>query len=233
MMHEADLVGKSAGLSQIMGDHDDLGTAMVRLGDQGFHRKGRARIKVGRGLVEKQDLGLDSEGSGQREALLLAAREPSGRPRGLTFEPGHRQRFVQPGSTLASRHAPGGKGEGDVGRHRAPQEDGLLEHHGLTLPNTPVGLGAGPADLAGIGRDEAVKEAEQQAFAGAVGAENDGTRPCSKCEIDAVDQPLPAGVVGEAAHRKRQDRARLDPTLAPVSHSLRATSYPAPPSPRH
>ena len=71
-MQEKHLIAEPARLSQIMGRHDDLGTAFGDLFKQRFDRLGGGGIEAGAGLIQQQNLGLEHPSPRQREALLLA-----------------------------------------------------------------------------------------------------------------------------------------------------------------
>jgi len=71
-MQEKHLIGEPPRLSQVMGRHEDLGTALGDLFKQRFDRPGGGGIETGGGLIQQQDLGLEHPSPRQREALLLA-----------------------------------------------------------------------------------------------------------------------------------------------------------------
>ncbi len=87
--HEHDVAGEPARLAEVVRRHHDLDAGRRRwraamsstaLVAAGIEARGR--------LVEEQHLRIAGERAGEREALLLAARQPSGRPVGQMREAG-------------------------------------------------------------------------------------------------------------------------------------------------
>ena len=76
----------------------------------------------------------------------------------------------------------------NVADRRPAQHDRALEHHGLSPDDPPAGARTAPDDLARCGFEQAVAQAQQQAFARAVRAENDGPSPGAQCDVDVVEQ---------------------------------------------
>lgn len=100
------------------------------------------------------------------------------------------------------------QGVADIGQHRTAQHDGALKHHGLAAANLlPACLWlARPADGAGSRLQQAVAEAHEQAFAGAVGAHDDGLAARAEPQIDGVQQRLPAVAEAHLFQLQRQQR---------------------------
>ncbi len=73
-MHDGDLVGQRQRLGLVVGDIDegDAGAALQLL-QLDPHALAQLGVEIGERLVEQQDLRLDHEAAGERDALLLAA----------------------------------------------------------------------------------------------------------------------------------------------------------------
>ena len=71
------VVGDAGGLLHVVGDEDD-GVVLLELVDEFLDARGGDGIEGGAGLVHEEDGGLDREGPGDAEALLLAAGEAQG-----------------------------------------------------------------------------------------------------------------------------------------------------------
>src|SRR3954470_16658707 len=73
--HEHDPVGPR-GRRRVVGDHDERAARLVdRRAQQGEHGAARSRVERAGGLVGEHDARLSDECTGDRDALLLAARE--------------------------------------------------------------------------------------------------------------------------------------------------------------
>src|SRR5699024_5724679 len=75
---ERGLIGHTRGLLHVVG-HDDDRELLLELVDQVLDGQGRNRVEGGAGLVHEQDLGLDRDGAGDAQALLLTAGEAAAR----------------------------------------------------------------------------------------------------------------------------------------------------------
>ena len=74
--HHGDLVGEAERLGLVMGDEDRRDAGVVQdLGDGAAGRDPQPGVEGGEGLVEQHELGLAGEGPGERDALLLPARD--------------------------------------------------------------------------------------------------------------------------------------------------------------
>ena len=58
MMQEDDILREPAGLTDIVGDHDDLDAAVLRGDQETLDGERRGGIEARGGLVEEQDIGL-------------------------------------------------------------------------------------------------------------------------------------------------------------------------------
>src|SRR5882672_2843257 len=73
-IHEGGVIGGARRLLHVVGDDDDA-VVRLQLADQLLDLLRRDRIERRGRLVEEQDLGLDGDGAGDAEPLLLPARE--------------------------------------------------------------------------------------------------------------------------------------------------------------
>ena len=97
--HEYDLAGEPTRLAEIVRRHHDLDAGLRDRADDVLDRLGGRRIEAGGRLVEKQDLRIAGERPRQRQALLLAPRQPAGGPVGDVQEADPRQELVDPRCT--------------------------------------------------------------------------------------------------------------------------------------
>ena len=76
LVEHRDAVGDGVRLLLVVGDVDrgDAELALQQL-ELGAHLDAQLGVEVGQRLVEQQHLGLDHDGAGERDALLLAAGE--------------------------------------------------------------------------------------------------------------------------------------------------------------
>ena len=127
----------AAGLLHVVGDDDD-GVVLLQLVDQFLDRDRGDGVERGAGLVHEDDLGLDGDGPGDAEALLLAAGEAEARwceaVLDLVPEAGAAEapldRFVEAGLSLMPVEA---QAVGDVFVDRLRERVRLLEDHADAL----------------------------------------------------------------------------------------------------
>src|SRR5450759_5123637 len=136
VLQKGDAIGHEQRRDDVVG-HDDgrRCEAVVQVDDEPVDRQRGHGIEPRRGLVVKEDLGLERDGAGERDTLLHAARERGGQEpfhvAAEVHEPeylAHARRylFLGPRRVLAQR-------EGDVleDRHRVEERTSLEEHAGL------------------------------------------------------------------------------------------------------
>ena len=58
MINEQDMIGKPVRLRYVMRCHDNGGALLMRMFDQSFYFCAGLKIKIGRGLIQKQRSGL-------------------------------------------------------------------------------------------------------------------------------------------------------------------------------
>ena len=172
-------------------------------GDQPLDRPGRGRVEARGRLVEEQHLGLERPGAGQRQALLLAAGEHARRPRRRDGRGRPARAPPRPARRARRRGTPrDAQRIVDVGGGRAAQQHRALEHHRLRAARTRA-VGRRPAQriVAGGRAQQAVQQAQQQALAGAVRADDHGAsgRPRASRSTPSISRRPPASKPGRAA----------------------------------
>ena len=130
--HHHDAVGHGHRLGLVMGDVDGGDAdAPLQVADEDPHLLAQLGVEIGERLVEQQDLRLDHQRAGQRDALLLAA----GKLARIAL--GHSRASCTISSTSAMRvaisasaHLAHLQPEGEVLLHGHMREQGVvLEHH--------------------------------------------------------------------------------------------------------
>ncbi len=134
-VHHADPVGQLEGLLLVVGDKD-RGRAQLAL--DGPQRAAQVDPNLGvqraERLVEQQHLGLIRQGTSQRHALLLAARELARHARAQPAQPGQLEQFVAAAAALGRRHLADAQAELDVLGHRHMAEQGVVLEHKADAP---------------------------------------------------------------------------------------------------
>src|SRR6185437_13261636 len=202
-IHEGGIVGAARRLLHVVRDD---GNAIVgfELGDELLDALRRDRVERGGGLVEQQDLGLDRDGAGNAEALLLTAgeREPALRELILDLVPegSAAQRLFDALIELARRDLlvePDAEGDVVVDRHRERRR--LLEHHAdLGAQQVqilrriedvlPVDQHLTGGALAGIELVDAVQDAQQGRLAAAGRADEGGDALVVQHQVDVLER---------------------------------------------
>ena len=126
-VHDRDAIAQRLGLVEVVRRQHD---GAVLGGDRADHVPevaARLRVEAGRGLVEEHDLGVVHEREGDREALLLAARELPRLRLGLLLEADERQQARRP---AFERHAVEAREEVEqLGRREVLEQRVLLQLH--------------------------------------------------------------------------------------------------------
>ncbi len=202
-VQEHHVVGQAAGLSGVVGDEDDAGAAAPRRGDDVLDREHRGGVEAGGRLVEEQHLGVGGQRAGQRQALLLAAREQAGGLVGLVGEADAVEERVRRRARVL---AAGLQHEVEVGGDRAAQQDRLLEHQRLPSAWRGRRRCRPSRSRPALGRHEAVEQLQQQALARAVRPHDHGAAAGIEREVEPVEQRRLAAPEGQAADFQRQER---------------------------
>ena len=210
--HEGHPVAQGERLGLVVRDpqarRPEVGLERLDLGPRRLAERG---VEVREGLVEQEDLGLDGDRAGERDALLLAARErrdgpvvqpaqvdaPEGPPRPLAglgpLGPGHPQPV---GHVLADGHR---------------REQGVrLEHHRRRprLRRPPRDVGPSHADGPGVGRLEPADEPEQRRLPAPRRAQERHERARGHGQRDAVDGGHVAVALDDAVDLDGGERGR-------------------------
>ena len=82
-----DLVGQPLGLGQLVGGEDHADPTAREVGDDRPDGQPALGVDAGRRLVQEDHLGPAHQGQGQRQPLLLAARQPPPRRLGHRSQP--------------------------------------------------------------------------------------------------------------------------------------------------
>ena len=200
VLHDHDGVGHGQGLLLIVG-HVDEGDAQLLLHALQFHLHLLAELQVegAQGFVEKQDLGLVHQGSGDGHPLLLAAGELVDPALAVTLQ----VHQLQHGLHLLFDLLLGGlldpKAEGDVVEDVQVREQGVLLEDGVDLPLVGGYLGdvrAVHQNLARGGHDEARDEPQHGGLAAAGRAEERQKLPVVDVQVHVVQSEIPVVLLG-------------------------------------
>ena len=122
-------------MGDVVGGEDDRVPLFGPLSQEGFNLPETERVQGGGGFVQKEDLGLEEEGSDQLKLLLLSSRERKDRLGELFCQ-------IQPGaetvdSLPGERLPPQPQGEEKVLLRGAEKEEWALKDEGPTAPDLP------------------------------------------------------------------------------------------------
>ena len=157
-------------------------------------------------FVEQQQVGFGHPGLGEREPLLLAARQLGCGVFGTLGEADPPQRRRHPALPLGARQAGRGQPEGDVAGDRGADQGRLLEDEGAA--DVAVGapaLASAKRHPAFVGDEQPVEQAQQNALAGAVRADDRGDPGGGDGRFEAVQDRPPAGPEAQPGDVDRQD----------------------------
>ena len=216
--HHGDAVADGVGFLLVVGDEDGRQPQPLLQGAQvAAHADPHLGVEVAERLVEQQHLGLDGDGAGDGDALLLAARK-LGRPAvGVGGEADQLQRLGHLGVDLATRQAAFLEAEGDVlgHRHVRPQRVALEHHADVALPWRQAGdVLAVEQHLARLRLGEARDQPQQGGLAAARGAEKGEELAGPDRKIDALQDVR--GPVAQV-HAANVDADRLGHRAAHIS----------------
>ena len=114
-------------MGDIDGGNADL---MLNLLDDIAHLHPKLCVKIGEGLIHQEHLRLNDDGSGQGNALLLAAGELRGHPVGVLVNPDQLEDFIRPFVPFRFWNAAGFKAVGHIIPDAHMREDRIvLENH--------------------------------------------------------------------------------------------------------
>ena len=168
-VHHRDAVGHRERLLLVVGhvDRGDPDLALQAL-ELDLHVVAQLLVERAERLVEQQDGGAGDEGSRQRHALLLAARELAGIARAVARKLDEGEGLGHPPGDLRLVHALHAQAEADVLDDGAVREEGVvLEHHPDAPPvrGHPGDAAAVDRHVAGVRRHEAGHRAQRGGLA--------------------------------------------------------------------
>ena len=180
------------GFAQLVGGEDDAHAPLLQPGHHGAHGDAALGVDAGRRLVEEGHVGPPDQGQGEREPLLLAAREVAPGSGGDRTQPDEVEQLV-------GRHRLGvvaGEEVEDAARPQHGVHAAALEHDpDAAAERGVVGHGIEPehAHLAGGGAPVALERLDGRRLAGAVGPEHDEHLARRRGQVEAVDRGRRAG----------------------------------------
>ncbi len=193
-----------------MGDHDRRqGELPLEPLDLDLHVETQILVEGGEGLVEKQDARADGEGPGERDALLLAARELARLALGKALHADGGQHLPDAIRLHGTALAAGREAIGDVLRHgHVRKERVVLEDDAdLAAVRRQFVDGAVADHHLAVGLlDEAGHDPEQRGLAAARGAEQGHEFAALHLERHVVDGEPRAIAVRHAIQRQRLGR---------------------------
>ena len=172
-IHDDDAIGHGHRFDLIVGHvHRRVLEFVVEAPDFETHFRAQVGIEVGERLVEQQDIGLGCERAGERDTLLLSARELRGVAFGLCGELGGHEQRLRATALLGLRQRLHLQSVRDVFAHRHVRPDRVaLEDHAHVAPfgrNDCLGRRydrAADANLAVIGLGQAGDHAQGRGLA--------------------------------------------------------------------
>ena len=174
------------GFAQLVGGEDDAHPPLLQPGHNGPHGHAALGVDAGGRLVEEGHVGTPDQGQGEREPLLLAAREVTPGCAGDRTQPHEVEQLVR-------RHRLGvvaGEEVEDTARPQHGIDAAALEHHpDAAAERSVVGEGVEPEDahLAGGRAPVALERLHRRRLAGAVGPEQDEHLAGRRSQVEAVD----------------------------------------------
>jgi hypothetical protein len=206
VVHDGNQVGRGHGFGLVVGDVDrGVAVAIVQAADLEAHLLAQVGVEIGKRLVEQQGLGLDHQGAGKRDTLLLAAREFARVTMGQGFQARRRQNRLQLAVCDSLVELPDFQAIGHVlgHRHVRPQRIALEDHrHVAAFRRHRAGRRgehlAADHDFACRGLDEARDQPQGRRLAAARRAEQADELAMLDAQRHAVDRDGVAVVLGEA-----------------------------------
>ena len=197
------LVGHGQCLVLIVGHQDGRRAGLAQHGVHiGSDRRTHGRVERGEGLVEEDDLGPDGECPGERDPLLLPARELVGVAPAVPGQPHQLEELVDPAAAI---RAPG-QAEGHVAPDAEMREQrALLGDVPDAAPLARHEATAGVVDqvladedLSVVGPFEAGHDPQQRRLAAPRGAEDRRERPGRNGQVHAAQDRLRPECLGHA-----------------------------------
>jgi hypothetical protein len=179
------------------GDADPL----LDLADVLADADAQLRVEVRERLVEQQHLRLEHERAGERDALLLAARDPRRVAVQVVRQADELEHPLDALLHLTLRQLPQPQAEGDVLEHRhvRPQRVALEHHRRRPALRRQAGdVASVDEDATAIGMEEAADHAQRRRLPAARRAEQAGQLAAAHLEVEVVDDRAAAEVLRDA-----------------------------------
>ncbi len=193
--HHQDAIGQAHGFHQVVGDHQHTHVAGGLLGQQqGIEFFLEADVQRGEGFVEQQQVRLQHQRPGQRNAALHAARQLVRKLAQVAMRQAQpeRQGFGPPQS-LAFADVAGLQAQGNVVEGGFPgQQVGLLEHAG--------GIGEAVLDLPVLHIQQAGAQVQQSGLAAAGRSDQGDHFTGVQAEFDVAEYLVAAEGMGQGVH---------------------------------
>ena len=192
VVDEDDAVGHLAGEAHFVGDHQHGDAGVGQLLHQLQYLAHHLRVQGAGGLVEQDHVRIHGKGTGNGNALLLAAGKALGVGIGLVGQAYAGQQFVGlVGNGLLILELEQGGGQLKVFLHSQVREQvEVLEHHAHLLAHSVdvgfVHLGALKFDAAAGGDLQPVQAAQEGGFAAARGADKADHVAAVDVDVDAL-----------------------------------------------
>lgn len=171
LAHDGETIGEGERFLLIVGDVDGGDRrCSAEPADLGAHVVPQFGVEVGEWFVEEEDVGLDGERAGERDALLLAAGELSGLALGVLVHLDEGEGFGGALAALGAGEFALAQAELDVleDGHVRPEGVGLEDHADAAFFGWESGdVAVGEVDGAGCRFGEAGEHAEDGGFAAA------------------------------------------------------------------
>jgi len=177
VFEDGEAIGDAEGFFLIVGDVDG-GEAggFADAADFAAHFQSQFCVEVTEGFVEQKAGGMNGEGAGEGNALLLAAGELGRAAVGIGFHADHGEGFGGAFFLIGFTEIANGEAEANVlhDGHVGPEGVTLKAHHGVAMLGADAGdIEAVEGDLAGGGFEQTGDETQKSAFAAAAGAEEE------------------------------------------------------------
>ena len=248
--HDRDAVRHRERLLLVMRDqHEGDPRLLLEALQLALHLLAQLQVEGRKRLVEQQHAGLGRQRTGQRHALLLAARELGGPAAGKPLEPHHGQGLGNPDADLRRRPLAHLEPEGDILRDVQMGKQRIALEHRIDRPLLRREGGhilRADADAARRRRLEAGDEAKQGRLAAARGAQQGEELVVADRHADRLQRMNRGAALGEEGfgdllhidHRRsrrglealaRRRRRSVDVANRPwmgLVHGLSQTSFP-------
>ena len=188
--------------------HGGEAESALKLADLDAHFLAKLGVEVRERLVEQQDVWLDDQGAGERNPLLLAARELARHARAVALEPHEPECLLDPRNYRRGVKLAHSQPESNVLEHREVREEGIALEHETRV--AVIGREAGDVALAEANEprvrfDEARDHAQRRGLAAAARAQQDQELAVCDAQRKVLDREMLAkfladGFEGDGRH---------------------------------